>query len=81
MNDWQMNKKQHECNKYILENEVFDDVEFRVGSEGDPIKAHKLVLASRTLVFEKMFYGSLPEKKGFIVTPDVELAPFKALLR
>ena len=81
MNDWQINKKQNECNKYILENEVFCDVSFRVGSDGEAIKAHKLLLASRSPVFEKMFFGSLPSKRRPVVIPDIEPAPFKALLQ
>ena len=79
--DWQQDKSIKECIAYILENEVFCDVEFKVGEEGELIKAHKLILASRCPVFEKMFFGSLPETSNPIVIPDVEPAAFKAVLR
>ena len=79
--DWQINQKLTQCNKHILENEIHCDVEFRVGGSGALIKAHKLMLANRSPVFERMFYGAIPETKFPIIISDIEEEPFRALLR
>ena len=79
--DWQMGKDRKECMTYMFDNEVFCDVEFKVGEEGELIKAHKLLLASRSPVFEGMLFGKLQETKSPMMIPDVDPAVFKALLR
>ena len=50
----------------------FTDIEFVMGS-GDSRRrfhAHKSILACGRPVFEKMFYGTLAEKKSIIETDD-----------
>ena len=79
--DWQLNKDLTSCTKYMLENAVYSDVQFRVGEVGEIIKAHKHILAMRSPVFEKMFFGSLPETRSETVISDVEPLVFKTLLR
>ncbi|CAN8006308.1 unnamed protein product, partial [Ixodes hexagonus] len=65
--------------KYFLDG-LQADVEFVVG--GPPhtrIKAHKLILAMRNVVFEAMFYGSMPEK-GNVLIPDLHPDGFRGFL-
>ena len=79
--DWQANKKLNKCARFALDNEMHCDVEFKVGREGMLFKAHKLILALRSPVFERMFYGSLPETSNPIIIPDFEPGGFASLLR
>ena len=79
--DWQINKSILECNKYLLEHEVNCDVSFKVGEEQEVVKAHKLILSSRSPVFEKMFNGAFCETETDPIIPDVSPATFRALLR
>ena len=81
MMDWQTNKAPTECIEYLLKNEAFSDVVFEVGENHERIKAHKLILAMRSPVFERMFYGALPEKDEPILIEDLKPDAFKALLR
>ncbi|XP_062592904.1 BTB/POZ domain-containing protein 6-like [Saccostrea cucullata] len=64
----------------MLKNEVYCDISFRVGEEEKLVRAHKYVLASRSPVFDAMFYGDLPEAKE-ITIPDIEPPSFDVLLR
>ena len=79
--DWQSRKSPTECNKHALNNELYTDIEFTVGKEKEAIKAHKYVLATRSPVFEKMFFGALPESTSPITITDVEPEAFRNLLR
>jgi len=67
-NGWQNGKSLSECNSYMLGNQLYTDVYFKVGLQsGTPslFGAHKYVLVSRSAFFEEMFYGS-----NSIQTPD-----------
>lgn len=77
--DWQAGKSVIECNKYMFLNQLYCDVTFRVGIE--EIKAHKYVLASRSIVFEAMLFGRLSETSDVIPIPDIEPGIFNAMLR
>ena len=79
--DWQMHKAPLECTKYLLENEVNCDVNFRIGEEPENIKAHKLILSMRSPVFDRMFNGGFAESEKDPIIPDVTAAAFQALLR
>ena len=79
--DWQAGKKVLECNKYMLDNNLFSDVKFQVGKAGRLVSAHKCILASRSSVFAAMFYGGLPERSDVIVVSDIEPEVFDILLR
>ena len=79
--DWQVKKTKPMCAEYILENNLYCDVEFKVGEEEELIKAHKLILAQRSPVFDIMFFSSLAETKSPIVIPDVDPSGFKVLLK
>ena len=77
---WQLNKDHPACAKYLLDNEIHTDVEFRVGDAGELIRAHKLILMMRSPVFDRMFYGPVPQSNP-VVIPDIEPEAFRALLR
>lgn len=79
--DWRSEKTVAECNRYILSHELYCDVLFQVGDT--LIKAHKCILASRSSVFEAMFFGHLPETSDVICIGDefIDANLFKALLR
>ena len=79
--DWQSGKNVLECNKYMLDNQLYCDVKFQVGKAGRLISAHKYVLASRSSVFAAMFYGGLPEISDVIVISDIEPEVFEIFLR
>ena len=79
--DWQSGKTVLECNKYMLEHQIYCDVTFQVGMAGRLMSAHKIVLSSRSSVFAAMFYGSLPEASDVIVVSDIEPVVFDLLLR
>lgn len=79
--NWQAGKNVLECNRFMLSNELYCDVLFKVGDMGTEIKTHKYVLASRSDVFAAMLYGNLSEDSDFINTPDIEPEIFRAILR
>ena len=82
--DWQVNRSLAECNQYMLEKDLDTDVAFIVGEEQGTVEsfnAHIAILSSRSPVFQKMFFGSLPETHSLINITDVTPAAFKALLR
>ncbi|XP_070140438.1 uncharacterized protein [Drosophila kikkawai] len=68
--------------KYLLHSEKWADCRFLVGSVPNQrlIAGHKLLLAMASPVFERMFYGQLPEKTDPIVIPDVQPKAFEAML-
>lgn len=69
-------KRKHEMEKRInfLQYDLYTDVMFRSLTVTDYsyIGAHKFILASASDVFEKMFYGSLPESSKVYVHNEVE---------
>lgn len=81
--DWQNKYKNvQDRNRHLLETGKFADCKFLVGIEDDKntISAHKIILATASPVFEKMFFGELAEQSYPIVIPDVEPDKFKDLL-
>nr|XP_022311291.1 BTB/POZ domain-containing protein 6-like [Crassostrea virginica] len=79
--NWQAGKNVLESNKYMLDNQLYCDVKFKVGKAGKFMSAHKYVLASRSPVFAVMFNGGLPETSGVIEVSDIEPDVFDILLR
>ncbi|VDI68393.1 RCC1 and BTB domain-containing protein [Mytilus galloprovincialis] len=77
--NWRDNKDLPECMMYMLQNEIMVDVTFRVGHESTLIKAHKIMLSSRSAVFHTMFEGSLSET-GEITIPDIDASTFRDIL-
>eukprot|EP00850_Spirogloea_muscicola_P016598 SM000135S27042 [mRNA] locus=s135:343436:345591:- [translate_table: standard] len=63
----------------LLDVEEYTDVVFEVGTE--VVKAHKLILSTRSPVFKALFYGPMREKRdGKFSITDVEAPVFRALL-
>ena len=84
--DWQKGKPLSECTLNLLRAGMHADVWFCCADhdesdERDRIPAHKLILASRSPVFEAMFYGQLSEIDSEVELPDTEKIPFMLFLR
>ncbi|KAI9121046.1 hypothetical protein K1719_008079 [Acacia pycnantha] len=62
----------------LLENEEEADVIFSVS--GEKFRAHKLILAARSTVFESELFNGMEEDSKEIVVNDMEPKVFKALL-
>ena len=59
---WQSEKTLAECMRYMLDNEILTDVCFEVGPPDGAtvdIRAHKLILISRSPVSEAMFSSGM----------------------
>ena len=67
----------------LLTDEFQCDVNFLVGSgeEKQTVRAHRIILASRSLVFSAMFFGELKETSADITLPDTERGVFKTFLK
>jgi hypothetical protein len=78
---WQSARLFEDTNSYILENGILSDVTFLAGKDKVEVKAHKVILASRSPVFYCMFCGSVPETSDSILIPDIEEDILKELLR
>ena len=84
--DWQLGKTLSESTVCLMRSEKYADVWFRCKDhdqsvEKDRVAAHKLILASRSPVFEAMFYGELAETSNEILLPEIEKIPFLLFLR
>lgn len=86
--DWQANCRNLKERMVHYQNSgLRSDCEFIVGKEKSPIRAHKLIVASASPVFDAMFYGALPETQTNSTTgltrievPDVQPRIFRMLL-
>lgn len=84
--DWQNNLYEiKDRGKHLLSTEKWSDCRFLVGTEPNQrmISGHKLILAMASPVFERMFYGNLPENddNSPIVIPDVQPDAFQTMLQ
>jgi len=78
--DWQSGLDVGKSVEYLYEHKPLTDVIFNFpGCE--PLRAHKLVLAMRSSVFEAMFYGSMVEVNGQVTITDIERHIFDLMLR
>jgi hypothetical protein len=77
--DWQMGRPLGDCLLTVFQQDMWTDVTFRFPVPGDDVTArigaHKLVLASRSPVFEAMFYGAMANSH---VNEDIEVADVPA---
>ncbi|KAK3103483.1 hypothetical protein FSP39_019570 [Pinctada imbricata] len=78
--EWQCNKTLTECLLYMLEKEVACDVRFLFEKGTQEVRAHKVILLSRSPVFYSMLEGPLAEK-GDITITDVTKESFVEFLR
>lgn len=81
--DWQYGLTEiKDRGQYVLHSEKWADCRFLVGTPPNQriISGHKLLLAMASPVFERMFYGNLPDKTDPIIIPDVQPEAFEAML-
>ncbi|EDW00007.1 uncharacterized protein LOC6565128 [Drosophila grimshawi] len=81
--DWQNSLTEiKDRGQYLLHSEKWADCRFVVGSPPNQrlIVGHKLLLAMASPVFERMFFGNLPDKTDPIIIPDVQPEAFEAML-
>ncbi|EDW05544.1 uncharacterized protein LOC6585930 [Drosophila mojavensis] len=81
--DWQNSLTEiKDRGQYLLHSEKWADCRFLVGTPPNQriISGHKLLLAMASPVFERMFYGNLPDKTDPIIIPDVQPEAFEAML-
>ena len=69
-----------DTNQFLLETGKLSDITFIIGEEEQRIDAHKLILASRSPVFEVMFQRWNPKDSEIILT-DTTLPTFKHFLK
>ena len=82
-NGWPDFKTVVQCNRYMLTEGLGCDVVFLVGQSGDQevFNAHKYVLASRSMVFFQMFFGTVgQDTRSKVDVPDIRPGAFKILL-
>ncbi|XP_036345208.1 uncharacterized protein LOC118754439 [Rhagoletis pomonella] len=67
---------------YLLQSEKWSDCRFLVGTAPNQrmLAGHKLILAMSSPVFERMFYGNLPDENDPILIPDVQPDAFLAMM-
>lgn len=84
--DWQIGKSHSDSSLCLLRAGLHADVWFSCmdhdeSDKADRIPAHKLILASRSPVFEAMFYGEMAESSSEIHLSQIEKIPFLLFLR
>ncbi|KAL4228793.1 BTB And C-terminal Kelch [Mactra antiquata] len=79
--DWQSEQNVLTTNQYMLDNEICSDVTLIMGSDQQPVKAHKFMLVSRSHVFYVMFCGQLAETGDTVKILDIEADIMKIFLR
>lgn len=82
--DWQLGKSVTESISIAQTCDAWSDVSFRFHDQDEtdePVKAHKFILASRSPVFEAMFFGLMKETNQVIKLEDVSSDTFRAFLR
>jgi speckle-type POZ protein len=80
--DWQLERGLGDCLLVVFQQGLWTDVTFAF-QEDDAIArvhAHKLVLASRSPVFQAMFYGPMSDSRHEIEITDVTADYFRLLL-
>ncbi|XP_041373524.1 BTB/POZ domain-containing protein 6-like [Gigantopelta aegis] len=76
---WQRGKSLSQSLVYARDHKIMCDVTFKVGEHKKSIEAHKLILCSRSRVFEAMLTGPMAEQ-GSIVIPEVDPDIFEQFL-
>ncbi|XP_053401205.1 uncharacterized protein LOC123549560 [Mercenaria mercenaria] len=81
--DWQQRKSIGACMLEMYDRCLWTDVMFHCkdSEEGEVIKAHKIVLAARSPVFQAMFFGPCADGKDEVKLNDVEKDSFLSVLR
>ena len=82
--DWQVGKSVTQSISIAQNCDAWSDISFLCYDQDEshkPIKAHKFILASRSPVFEAMFFGPMKETNKVIKLEDISSEAFKAFLR
>lgn len=80
-NNWQENHESISSrNEFLLNNELWSDIEFHFKDENITIPAHRLILASASCVFAAMAFGDLKAKVAVEIV-DIPADCFLELLR
>ena len=82
--DWQLGKSITESISAAQVGEKWSDISFRCSDQDEKdeaIKAHKFILASRSPVFEAMFFGAMKETNDEIKLDDITAETFQLFLR
>ena len=81
--DWQVDKSLGGSLGNVLENSRWTDMVIRCGAnhETRDLKAHKVILAARSPVFEAMLFGPCSEQKTEYEFPNANVDIFEKLLR
>jgi hypothetical protein len=66
--------------QYILDSGEYSDVTFLVGEKRERVKGHKLILMSRSAVFEAMFQRWELGEKVEVVIEDADLFSFRLFM-
>ena len=83
--NWRDGRTVQECNRYMLNEQIGCDVGFLVGNPGEQqlFRAHKYMLASRSSVFDAMFFGALSQNTDqdrAIEVTDIHPRAFQQML-
>jgi hypothetical protein len=80
--DWQVGRGLGDCLLAVFQQELLADVTFTFEEGGATvrIRAHRLLLISRSPVFQAMFYGSMPDSSDEIEITDISSDCFRLLL-
>ena len=77
---WQCEKRLGESLAVTFDNQLLCDVSFNVGKTRETVRAHKVILVSRSPTFYAQFLGPLAER-GTIDIQDIEEDIFRDFLR
>ena len=81
---WQIDKSLSGCLLYMFKNHVDCDVTFRIQTKVGSVQivfAHKFMLIARSPVFEELFRGNKDVASRDLNVCDVDVEPFKDLMR
>ncbi|XP_052782021.1 BTB/POZ domain-containing protein 6-B-like [Mya arenaria] len=78
---WQHSDEFSETNLHLLENGILSDISFAAGKKRTIVRAHKMILASRSPVFFSMFCGLLKETSTVVDIPDINADVFRLFLK
>lgn len=80
--DWQATTSTiQDANAYLLATSTFSDIGFVVGESEVTVLGHKLILMSRSSVFESVFQRWDRDENARIYVPEVSVSAFNAFLK
>ncbi|XP_060566563.1 BTB/POZ domain-containing protein 6-like [Ruditapes philippinarum] len=83
--DWQMGRSLNGCLGELFHKKLWSDISFRCKDSDqlpqNSIQAHKIILASRSPVYQAMFYGPCADTNPEIELSDTDSNTFKLFLK